>query len=71
MDTNQFNALNYAVQRKIRQINRTAAELRFEEAFDFQRELFGMIEIVKALGYTVEYAKDESTGFQAVCTIKA
>lgn len=71
MDMKQLAAIDYTVQHKVEQINKRADESRFEDAFNHQRELFGMIEIITALGYDVEYKRNEATGWNAVCAIRA
>lgn len=71
MDFKQLAAIDYTVQHKVKQINKMADDARFEDAFNHQRELFGMIEIITALGYDVRYDRSAATGWNAVCEIRA
>lgn len=70
MDYKQIYAMERLVHHKIEMLDKARDNVWREKAIKYQDELNGIIELIIALGYDVDYERSKATGWKTVCTIK-
>jgi hypothetical protein len=59
------------VQHKVEMLDKARDNVWPDKARMYQEQLNGIIELIIAMGYDVEYERSKATGWKTVCVIKA
>lgn len=71
MDCRQIAAMERTVQHKVEMLDKARDNVWTDKARMYQEQLNGIIELIIAMGYDVEYERSKATGWKTVCVIKA